>query len=156
MSQLCRVCGEPAAGFHFGAFTCEGCKVNNFTDLRLVSHVEVNGYLHFSLSVAVVLRADVQQPGLHLGVQEPGHLRDQQEEPHVVQGVSAAQVPAGGHVQERLAVRPQVQLVQDPLPAAGAAAPAAAAPSAAAAAAAPAAAAAAGTSNQPTPEEPQG
>lgn len=27
MSQLCRVCGEPAAGFHFGAFTCEGCKV---------------------------------------------------------------------------------------------------------------------------------
>lgn len=29
MSQLCRVCGEPAAGFHFGAFTCEGCKVTN-------------------------------------------------------------------------------------------------------------------------------
>ncbi len=24
--QLCRVCEEPAAGFHFGAFTCEGCK----------------------------------------------------------------------------------------------------------------------------------
>ncbi|KAL0124574.1 hypothetical protein PUN28_006430 [Cardiocondyla obscurior] len=26
MNQLCRVCDEPAAGFHFGAFTCEGCK----------------------------------------------------------------------------------------------------------------------------------
>ncbi|XP_014667641.1 PREDICTED: uncharacterized protein LOC106809169 [Priapulus caudatus] len=26
MNQLCRVCGEDAAGFHFGAFTCEGCK----------------------------------------------------------------------------------------------------------------------------------
>ncbi|CAL4105416.1 unnamed protein product, partial [Meganyctiphanes norvegica] len=26
MNQVCRVCGEPAAGFHFGAFTCEGCK----------------------------------------------------------------------------------------------------------------------------------
>ncbi|XP_064110091.1 zygotic gap protein knirps-like [Macrobrachium nipponense] len=26
MNQLCRVCGELAAGFHFGAFTCEGCK----------------------------------------------------------------------------------------------------------------------------------
>jgi len=24
--QLCQVCNEPAAGFHFGAFTCEGCK----------------------------------------------------------------------------------------------------------------------------------
>lgn len=27
MNQRCRVCGEKAAGFHFGAFTCEGCKV---------------------------------------------------------------------------------------------------------------------------------
>nr|AGI05155.1 Kni2 [Parhyale hawaiensis] len=26
MNQLCKVCAEPAAGFHFGAFTCEGCK----------------------------------------------------------------------------------------------------------------------------------
>ena len=25
-NQQCRVCDEPAAGFHFGAFTCEGCK----------------------------------------------------------------------------------------------------------------------------------
>ena len=25
-NQLCRVCDEKAAGFHFGAFTCEGCK----------------------------------------------------------------------------------------------------------------------------------
>lgn len=30
MNQQCRVCGEPAAGFHFGAFTCEGCKVKEF------------------------------------------------------------------------------------------------------------------------------
>ncbi|RWS30935.1 nuclear receptor ROR-beta-like protein [Leptotrombidium deliense] len=28
MNQLCKVCGEPAAGYHFGAFTCEGCKVS--------------------------------------------------------------------------------------------------------------------------------
>ncbi|XP_066156697.1 knirps-related protein-like isoform X2 [Euwallacea fornicatus] len=26
MNQTCKVCSEPAAGFHFGAFTCEGCK----------------------------------------------------------------------------------------------------------------------------------
>lgn len=29
MNQQCKVCGEPAAGFHFGAFTCEGCKVRS-------------------------------------------------------------------------------------------------------------------------------
>ncbi|KAJ1351607.1 hypothetical protein KIN20_007692 [Parelaphostrongylus tenuis] len=27
----CAVCGEPARGFHFGAFTCEGCKGSNRT-----------------------------------------------------------------------------------------------------------------------------
>lgn len=27
MNLRCKVCGEKAAGFHFGAFTCEGCKV---------------------------------------------------------------------------------------------------------------------------------
>ncbi|XP_026804080.1 nuclear receptor subfamily 1 group D member 2-like isoform X2 [Rhopalosiphum maidis] len=26
MNQQCKVCEEQAAGFHFGAFTCEGCK----------------------------------------------------------------------------------------------------------------------------------
>lgn len=30
MNQQCKVCGEPAAGFHFGAFTCEGCKVSSY------------------------------------------------------------------------------------------------------------------------------
>ncbi|GBL83321.1 hypothetical protein AVEN_110642-2 [Araneus ventricosus] len=30
MNQLCKVCGEPAAGYHFGAFTCEGCKLRRF------------------------------------------------------------------------------------------------------------------------------
>lgn len=33
MNQTCKVCGEPAAGFHFGAFTCEGCKVSSMFEL---------------------------------------------------------------------------------------------------------------------------
>lgn len=43
MSQLCRVCGEPAAGFHFGAFTCEGCKVivDNITHVTRVLNCTV-------------------------------------------------------------------------------------------------------------------
>lgn len=37
MNQKCKVCGEPAAGFHFGAFTCEGCKVRIVTsDIFLI------------------------------------------------------------------------------------------------------------------------
>lgn len=39
MNQQCKVCGEPAAGFHFGAFTCEGCKVNiakNFVNSSII------------------------------------------------------------------------------------------------------------------------
>ncbi|KAK1126790.1 hypothetical protein K0M31_004413 [Melipona bicolor] len=35
MNQVCKVCGEPAAGFHFGAFTCEGCKVSDLLNHRL-------------------------------------------------------------------------------------------------------------------------
>lgn len=55
-------------------------------------------------------------------MQEQRRMRDQQEEQDVVQGVPAAQVSGGGHVQERVPVRPAVKLVQDPLPTPGTAA----------------------------------
>lgn len=52
MNQLCRVCGEPAAGFHFGAFTCEGCKVriNYFfpTNCRQWDEIKKPGLTHIS------------------------------------------------------------------------------------------------------------
>ncbi|XP_054288756.1 zygotic gap protein knirps-like [Macrosteles quadrilineatus] len=46
MNQLCRVCGEPAAGFHFGAFTCEGCKSffgRTYNNLGSISECKNNG-----------------------------------------------------------------------------------------------------------------
>ena len=57
MNQLCKVCGEPAAGFHFGAFTCEGCKVRRDEateggtkhDLRDLLHLHHALTLPFSL-----------------------------------------------------------------------------------------------------------
>ncbi|XP_021928268.1 zygotic gap protein knirps-like isoform X2 [Zootermopsis nevadensis] len=46
MNQLCRVCGEPAAGFHFGAFTCEGCKSffgRTYNNTSSISECKNNG-----------------------------------------------------------------------------------------------------------------
>lgn len=39
MNQQCKVCGEPAAGFHFGAFTCEGCKVSQSIILSFIRRI---------------------------------------------------------------------------------------------------------------------
>ncbi|KAF5300856.1 hypothetical protein FQA39_LY10978 [Lamprigera yunnana] len=46
MNQQCKVCGEPAAGFHFGAFTCEGCKSffgRTYNNLGSISECKNNG-----------------------------------------------------------------------------------------------------------------
>ena len=46
-NQLCRVCDEKAAGFHFGAFTCEGCKsfFGRFCNNQTVIPECKNGYV---------------------------------------------------------------------------------------------------------------
>ena len=64
----------------------------------------------------VLLRADVQQPVRDRGVQEQLQVRGGQEEQDLVQGLQTPQVSDGRHVQVRLQVREEVQLVQDPLP----------------------------------------
>ncbi|XP_064121887.1 uncharacterized protein LOC135226357 [Macrobrachium nipponense] len=46
MNQMCKVCGEPAAGFHFGAFTCEGCKSffgRTYNNLSSLNECKNNG-----------------------------------------------------------------------------------------------------------------
>ncbi|XP_054733714.1 knirps-related protein [Anastrepha obliqua] len=46
MNQTCKVCGEPAAGFHFGAFTCEGCKSffgRSYNNLSSINDCKNNG-----------------------------------------------------------------------------------------------------------------
>ncbi|XP_015173914.1 PREDICTED: knirps-related protein-like [Polistes dominula] len=46
MNQQCKVCGEPAAGFHFGAFTCEGCKSffgRSYNNLNSISECKNGG-----------------------------------------------------------------------------------------------------------------
>ena len=63
-----------------------------------------------------LLWEDVQQPVGDPGVQEQLQMRRGQEEQDRVQGVQAEEVPHGRHVQVRLQVWEEVQLVQDPLP----------------------------------------
>ncbi|KAF2893967.1 hypothetical protein ILUMI_12206 [Ignelater luminosus] len=46
MNQKCKVCGEPAAGFHFGAFTCEGCKSffgRSYNNISTIGDCKNNG-----------------------------------------------------------------------------------------------------------------
>ncbi|SPP76825.1 zygotic gap protein knirps isoform X2 [Drosophila guanche] len=46
MNQTCKVCGEPAAGFHFGAFTCEGCKSffgRSYNNISTISECKNDG-----------------------------------------------------------------------------------------------------------------
>lgn len=45
MNRKCYVCNEPAAGFHFGAFTCEGCKVRDeLSIIRLHDKIRIRCY----------------------------------------------------------------------------------------------------------------
>ena len=48
-------------------------------------------------------------------MQEQLQMHSRQEEQDSLQGMQAQEVPDGWHVQVRLQVWPQVQLVQDPL-----------------------------------------
>ena len=63
-----------------------------------------------------LLWEDLQQPVGDPGVQEQLQVRRRQEEQDGLQGLQAEEVPHGRHVQVRLQVRQEVQLVQDPLP----------------------------------------
>lgn len=71
--------------------------------------------------LSVVLRANVQQLIVDIRVQEQRRVCHQQEEPNGVQGVSVTKMPAGRNVEKWIALRPPLELVQDPLSAAGAA-----------------------------------
>ena len=88
--------------------------------LTFKSRLTMLNFASFFIFSIVVLRPILQQSVGDLRVQKRRPVRHQQEEPDVVQGLPPPQVPAGGHVQERLPLRPPLQLVQIALPHAGA------------------------------------
>ena len=68
-SISCKVCNAPSSGFHFGAITCEGCKVCLRTTLCLISsHLYVSMCLCTTLYVSVCLRTTLCLISSHLYV----------------------------------------------------------------------------------------
>lgn len=65
--------------------------------------------------VAVVLRANVQQPVLDIGVQEQRGVCDQQEEQNGLQSLQATEMSPRRHVEVWVSIRETIELVQDPL-----------------------------------------
>ena len=63
----------------------------------------------------ILLWVNLQQPVSDPGVQEQLPVHHLQEEQDSLQGLQAPQVPHGRHVQVRLQVRQEEQLVQDTL-----------------------------------------
>lgn len=75
--------------------------------------------LPFSL-LSVVFWPILQQLVIDIRVQKQRRMCDKQKEPHSMQSVPVAEMSHGGHVQEWQSLRTAIELVQDPLPAAGA------------------------------------
>ena len=72
MNQKCKVCGEPAAGFHFGAFTCEGCKVSrSFESLTWFNEWKIAGVSLKNFVKKIQIDASRRRPSSGWFVQFP-------------------------------------------------------------------------------------
>uniref|UniRef100_A0A0K8SXJ3 Nuclear receptor domain-containing protein n=2 Tax=Lygus hesperus TaxID=30085 RepID=A0A0K8SXJ3_LYGHE len=75
MNQTCKVCGEPAAGFHFGAFTCEGCKSffgRSYNNLGSISECKNNGECVINKKNRTSCKACRLRKCIHVGMSKSG------------------------------------------------------------------------------------
>ncbi|XP_052564050.1 knirps-related protein-like isoform X1 [Culex pipiens pallens] len=75
MNQQCKVCGEPAAGFHFGAFTCEGCKSffgRSYNNLSSISECKNNGECVINKKNRTACKACRLRKCLYVGMSKSG------------------------------------------------------------------------------------
>ncbi|KAJ6645307.1 Knirps-related protein [Pseudolycoriella hygida] len=75
MSQTCKVCGEPAAGFHFGAFTCEGCKSffgRSYNNLSSISECKNNSECIINKKNRTACKACRLRKCLYVGMSKSG------------------------------------------------------------------------------------
>ncbi|KAK9871438.1 hypothetical protein WA026_012813 [Henosepilachna vigintioctopunctata] len=75
MNQTCKVCGEPAAGFHFGAFTCEGCKSffgRSYNNLGSIAECKNNGECVINKKNRTTCKACRLRKCLYVGMSKSG------------------------------------------------------------------------------------
>ncbi|EFN63431.1 Knirps-related protein [Camponotus floridanus] len=75
MNQQCKVCGEPAAGFHFGAFTCEGCKSffgRSYNNLNSIAECKNGGECVINKKNRTACKACRLRKCLHVGMSKSG------------------------------------------------------------------------------------
>ncbi|KAF7996456.1 hypothetical protein HCN44_002088 [Aphidius gifuensis] len=75
MNQQCKVCGEPAAGFHFGAFTCEGCKSffgRTYNNLGSISECKNGGNCVINKKNRTACKACRLRKCLYVGMSKSG------------------------------------------------------------------------------------
>lgn len=124
MNQLCKVCGEPAAGFHFGAFTCEGCKSffgRTYNNLGSISECKNNGECVINKKNRTACKACRLRKCLLVGMSKSGSrygrrsnwfkihclLQEQQQQAMHNTGMMAANF---------LRTHPYLSMFQNPLP----------------------------------------
>ncbi|XP_024878943.1 protein embryonic gonad-like [Temnothorax curvispinosus] len=75
MNQQCKVCGEPAAGFHFGAFTCEGCKSffgRSYNNLSSIADCKNDGKCVINKKNRTACKSCRLRKCLHVGMSKSG------------------------------------------------------------------------------------
>ncbi|XP_017844172.1 knirps-related protein isoform X2 [Drosophila busckii] len=111
MNQTCKVCGEPAAGFHFGAFTCEGCKSffgRSYNNLSSISDCKNNGECIINKKNRTACKACRLKKCLMVGMSKSGsrygrrsnwfkiHCLLQEQQQQAVAAMAAHHQQAGG------------------------------------------------------------
>ncbi|GLG95941.1 Knirps-related protein [Gryllus bimaculatus] len=115
MNQQCKVCGEPAAGFHFGAFTCEGCKSffgRSYNNLSSISECKNNGECVINKKNRTSCKACRLRKCLLVGMSKSGsrygrrsnwfkiHCLLQEQQQQQQQAAAAAQQQQAAHAQQ--------------------------------------------------------
>ncbi|KAK6632782.1 hypothetical protein RUM43_013553 [Polyplax serrata] len=104
MNQLCRVCAEPAAGFHFGAFTCEGCKSffgRTYNNLGSITECKNNGECVINKKNRTACKACRLKKCLLVGMSKSGSRYGRRSNWFKIHCLLQEQQQAGAHLKDK-------------------------------------------------------